>query len=674
MRVRTWLLWLSVAAGSALFAWSRLDAPEVRLDADARRAAAASSDPDTLGADARGPRLVGVGTAGGAGGGAVGGSDPAVGAPPSIELVVVDAAGRAVPRFQVRMKAFETVGSHGGATLALAFPGNAAPPGPYDVRVYGACDEAGVGLDLGAAHVQFVSCDGGPARVVLPAVDALTIQVRDEGGSGVQGLGVRIVTPAKAADDATAATPPWPPDLGALSLAGVTGADGAVRLARAASHLLVDVECDVPAGFLPCVARGVEPSSGTVELELRRGCAAEVQVDSPLGRVAGAQVELKSDGHGAGESAFYASQRADEEGRARFPLLDPRARYSLFVQPPGWERLMTAWEAMVSSTFRTRSLPGEDPFEALAPLMIGGWVPADTSVRLERARVLSGHVRDGEGVPMTDAIVSVYASGRLVGRLETDDEGRFTWAQAPEGPLVLHVALAHILVEGEPELERVVAPQERDGLELRVETVAQRVLDVAFPSVRARDDACGGPWGMDLDVSVRVQHVDGSWGAFTGARAQLVPVEDPAAPRARLRLQELERGAHAEVVVWQQDVGFVHVPLPAVGARATVPLERGEALHLVTGHARRGADWRVTLTSERFPGLELDVFVAIEEDGVLVVGGLPAGPWEVHCMQFDFSGHRDDELARAPRFEGELEARARTGERTPLTEVPTPAR
>lgn len=72
--------------------------------------------------------------------------------------------------------------------------------------------------------------------------------------------------------------------------------------------------------------------------------------------------------------------RPDESGGIRIAGLDPDARYDLYVQPPaGRPGLQGTW--------------------------LRGWRPEDTDIRLERAGVVAGTVRDPDGKPVHSATV-----------------------------------------------------------------------------------------------------------------------------------------------------------------------------------------------------------------------------------------------------------------------------
>lgn len=361
-----------------------------------------------------------------------------------------------------------------------------------------------------------------------------------------------------------------------------SGADGGFRLAGQGD---VDVLllCRVPDAYLEPAPVRVRAGTSDVAVALRAAAQAVVHVVGPDGApVADVSVLARPTDGDAEAAPRVRSARTDATGLATLRGLDPARTATLEV------------------------VPGDAPFFAASRV---GWVPAETTMRLDAARRLTGVVRDAAGRPLP-APVS-FQSGAWLGGAIAGPDGRFVLRVPATGDVVVCArAPGAAPTDRAPEGAacRTVRAEEKD-VELVVDVGAELVVRLEDPSgatlprfVLAR---VTGPGGAS---SVRAATVERGRATFPGLGAgDRVALLVPGEGRDRTAVVR-DVAPRGEVVVRLTDglrlAGRADAPADATEVRvsawceefdATVDGVRDEQGRFEVRGLPEGTTWRVVV-------------------------------------------------------------------------------
>jgi hypothetical protein len=262
-------------------------------------------------------------------------------------------------------------------------------------------------VPLGSVHVEHALPLEGELVIRLPPERTITGVVRDEAGNPAGGVAVRALNP----DDGD-------PQAGRFEIdreggSGRSQADGAFRIgglgegvyelsSRAWGNWLESAPVPVPSGAVD------------VALVVRRGLHVTVQVQDPDGRpLDSARVgAVAADGRTASDltevDAPSGARATRGGGGVRIGPLDPSSPLALWVVPP------------------------KDRHDLVRRVIVP-WTPSDTTVQLERGRLLTGIVRDPGGRPVPYARAEWRtADGDWVG-IDARRDARFALRGLPLG-------------------------------------------------------------------------------------------------------------------------------------------------------------------------------------------------------------------------------------------------
>jgi hypothetical protein len=153
---------------------------------------------------------------------------------------------------------------------------------------------------------------------------------------------------------------------------------------------------------------------------------------------------------------WVSDRKTDANGRARLRSLRAGASYRL----------------------RVKARPRDEAF----PFASDRWAPADTLVRLRRAFVVEGVVRDGAGRPVEDAKLALWVGEKR--ELEsTDEEGRFRFDKLEDGTFLLRAARTYQDLEGGPGPDARSVPAGTRDLVLTIDPGVPLVLRAPPPRI-----------------------------------------------------------------------------------------------------------------------------------------------------------------------------------------------
>lgn len=307
--------------------------------------------------------------------------------PIGFKFRILDPAGRPVPLARVSIHVSgepgfedtEDVCGGSGVIHPLIPPGRRLT----GYEVYDARDATGRPLPLGSFCSLDVPTAGEEIVVHLPVGDVIRGSVRNLDGAGVAG----VVVKATMAEGGRAVQARTVTDLtGAFLLTGLSPRD---------YDLSVEPEEPWGAPKPMRVAAGEEAAAIT----LRRGRSVLLRIVGPDGQPPrGAEVTMAEMIRGGRAVRSVRNEWADARGLVLFEGLTDRRPRWLYVDPFGRE---------------------------LLPRGIEDWVPADTTIVLDKAQTVAGRVLDPSGTPLPG--IRVHACG-AVGTLESDtskEDGTF---------------------------------------------------------------------------------------------------------------------------------------------------------------------------------------------------------------------------------------------------------
>jgi protocatechuate 3,4-dioxygenase beta subunit len=305
------------------------------------------------------------------------------------------------------------------------------------VEVWSAAARDGSPLPYGPARVGPVAAGTTELEVRLPAELLVTGVVRAPDGKGLRGVAVTATATdsgGRSEEHGTARTG----DDGSFRLGGLGEGEYELRFQTPPDYV---APARVP-------ARG--GASGIV-VALERAAQATIRVLDPAGQpVAGARVTARPAGREEWEDGLPRAT-TDASGAALLRGLDPKQAHTLTVQPPH----------------------GRDELRSASPW--ANWMPKDETIRLERAFVVKGVVKDLAGNPVPGATVYRRGEGNAWNGLSADANGAFTLRDVPAGPVVLRADVGGGRVVGEDAATTTVQAGDVNvvlridvGLELRV--------------------------------------------------------------------------------------------------------------------------------------------------------------------------------------------------------------
>ena len=277
------------------------------------------------------------------------------------------------------------------------------------LEVYDALDENDDPLPAGPAHWEGVVHKEEAIVIRLPPERAISGVVRDEEGTPAGGVHVVAVTPAETTPSGSASSPRrWEAEQEHGS--AYSEENGSFRIGQLGEGTY-EVSAEAGGTWLDSPPLHIEAGASDVALVVRRGVVVNVTVQDADGQPllkARAKAEPMNDrvAPDLGEARTPYGLRSAQEGRIRLHALDPRALYVLWVAPPNGRNDLVR--------------------QAISP-----WTPADTTVRLERGRLLTGIVRDGKGHPVPHARAEWRRSDGLWVGTEAGDDGRFALRGLP---------------------------------------------------------------------------------------------------------------------------------------------------------------------------------------------------------------------------------------------------
>jgi hypothetical protein len=517
----------------------------------------------------------------------------------TLRVEVVDPGGGSVPQADVILDLGERgserrVSQDGVATWRAAHSDGLAAAllaGELRVHVRRARDEHDRPLPLGPARVGPLAADQRVLEVRLPAERVIEGRVLDDRGAPVPG--VRLA--AQSARDAD-----WEDAEAEVR----SDANGRFRLGGLGS-VPYQLHVDAPSAFIPLETREVVPGAAPLMIALTKGASARVRVlDADGAPVAGAHVsaglhvDWDSDDP---EALALAEARAESAARSGKTAADGT------VVLEGMDRA-SRWHLRV-----------EPPHEALADLLgttVATWSPADTEVRLPRARSLRGTVRDPRGAPIGGAMVHWSTDGGSWTGQPTAADGSFRVGGLPAGATVwLHATPSPGI---RPDLRAQPLAMGRAGdhdLVLVLDAGASLVVQVDPRSDRES-------W-RDLRVLRASSGRDAAW--------ELAYEGPPEREGGRLTFRGLDPGTPYALwlhvpsegrFAWAQGVRVGGPPVP-------LTLERGAT---ISGALRlpSGSQWR-EVTAEQ-AGLRVEGL--LRSDDTFAIPGLPPGPWRVRAKAF----------------------------------------
>ena len=518
----------------------------------------------------------------------------------SLTIRVVDPDGRPVPRARILIQSanmsMSTELTDGRFVHVRSETSGASV---VHVAISGARDAEGAALPLAAAQMD-VPASPSEVTIRLERSEPIRGVVRGPDGAPVAGATVQLLTAAEPPSQEIVAYAQTGDD-GTFSLLGGPRVPG-----RVVVHAL--------RGFLAPEPVDVAPGATGVDLRMRAGATAIVTVldagGAPVGgaKVAAIDEEPAPDSPmGRGEPT-PPSVATDAEGRATLVGLDPARRYRLSVSP-------------TSPGSRAAATPR--------------WVPADTTVRLERALRITGVVRDREGRPVSGARVQTLVGG-AIGTYDVDGAGRFVLDGLSEGTVSLR-AVPYPSSDGSfvPDIPLPPAPGGDGSLPANGDP---------DPWIPVRAGATDVVLALDLGATLLVR-VDG-WSPEEGAGA--APFSSPGeamlvaegvpfvgvshgariADDGTIRFHRL--GASKTYTLWIAPVGDRSLRKSGVraGADLRVRLEAGKTLSFrVIGPGPLG---NVALTLVGCP-LSVSSWRAVNEDGTVDLRGYPPGRYTVQA-------------------------------------------
>ena len=326
-----------------------------------------------------------------------------------IVVRVVDPEGRPVPRARLSLESDRSRTGMGVVDGVARF--SQSQREGFSLYVSDAKDATGRPLPLGTARLPL---DPRATEVVvrLPPERFVSGVVRTPDGKGLRG--VLVTAAGKPAP--TAASDPSE----RLSTA-YTDVDGAYRVGRLGDED-VDLRFGTPPEYVLPDAITVKPGRTDVDVVLRRGLSPTVTVVGPDGapvesaRV-GAAVQPRA-GREREPQPEVLEATTNAQGRATLLGIDPDRSYSLSIRGPD-----------------------SGNASAFLPYSEARWIPRDETIRLSRAHVVRGVVRDAAGKPI-EGVNLTRRSGENswtgVGR--TDAKGEFTVRDLAEGPVTLRAS------------------------------------------------------------------------------------------------------------------------------------------------------------------------------------------------------------------------------------------
>ncbi len=345
--------------------------------------------------------------------------------PPTVVARVVGPDGKPVAKAEavarVNGELVEVGVENGRLAFALVLR---EPAAPWSIDVFQAEGGFGALLPAGPAHADGVGATKEDIEIRLPPERTISGVVRDEAGTPAAGVEVRAVAPY-------APEEPWVPPAPGRSTADQvhgedqSGDDGSFRIGQLGNGPY-DVSTSTSLGWARrdwLESSPVRVASGTsgVSLVVRRGVRVALRVldadGRPLDLAHAAAEDLREDGTADSDGPQDPFNMVLVHwGDLTLRPLDPSVPRALWVIPP-------------------------DGRADLAPTVLAPWTPADTTVRLARARLVTGVVRDLAGRPVPRARAEWRrADGRWVG-VEARDDGRFALRGLPLDPVTMRARL-----------------------------------------------------------------------------------------------------------------------------------------------------------------------------------------------------------------------------------------
>ncbi len=489
-------------------------------------------------------------------------------------------------------------------------------PGARPLWVYLSGFRPGTGARPGAVLVGPLGAEGGKREVRLPLAARIEGRVLTADGRPAQGvkLWARVPEPENLPLD----------DFRWHVIHDLVMTDGRGRFVfddlGEAKYLVVVDENGIGA-----VPEATLATTGSRDVEIRLLPAAAVVlrvVDEDGKPVAGARIDIEQrDGARGRRAAYYLEERwvhTARSGRVRIGGLETDGRFDLRVRPPGERK------------------------DELVELWIRGWQPKDETIRLLKARVVSGVVRTPAGVPVPRARVGLWprtGDGPFRGR--TDPAGAFRFRRVPPGEVLLAVFPPGAAV-----------PKEPPGHGTAVDSDAPGKVVLVLPSRR--------------DLVARVEETDGeAHRIHTLVLTRVTGAQEGDDRFVERLVVDLSQGrAHffgldprATYRVWGvEDYGDRYVlaeVAPGVRRVALTPHKGGE----IHGRVRLPRAFTFAFLELNDRGMKIESFV--EGDGSFVLRGVPPGRWRIQASRRGRSGEIEDETTGAAGETVELDLRAK---------------
>ncbi len=347
-----------------------------------------------------------------------------------------------VPRFDARLlspNGYMDLGTGADGTLTLK--GEAEQWAHADLEVWGARDTSDHGLPYA------------PVRVGPLALERSEVDIRMQRGAVVEGvvLGQRgpfaesFEIELRPLDrwwetiddddliDAGVESPSTalPQRLPHEGLKTIVRTDEAGRFRVAFFRDIVhELSVNVPRPFLR-IKQEVRVSDNPLELRVRSPTHARVTVVGPeLKPVKGAYVRLMKPGENGFGSITHA--RTNAQGVAVLERVDPERTYKLTVNP--YYEYEIIRDPTPSWHGQPKAEPRKPPF--LAEYALEHWIPAETTIQLEKGYMVSGQVLDTNDLPVKNCHVGMCTSVGF-GVYSTTHDGSFEFHGVPAGVIYM---------------------------------------------------------------------------------------------------------------------------------------------------------------------------------------------------------------------------------------------